>query len=634
MKTRFTVLVCLVVVAAAVASPNVNLDQAVQIVEKSLLPNGKDAAILKVWGPVGEGTEIRAGQELVMVAPADGYVIYIDDYPTANLFHPVRYAFVACQKGEVTVVNSDRPPLNYSDYQTIRTAIGEILDSVQNRRAPLPMNPPPPTRSNRWAVLMSGGYAQYSNYPRYWNDLSNIYITLAWTYGFADDHIIVLCSDGTNPSPDQSNGQNSNPDLDGDGDGDIMYPCVLSMVDAVFDSLAGLLTADDLLFIFTTDHGSSNGGWNAVQNLWNLEELTDAHFASLLDALPPCQIVCTLEPCYSGGFLDNVVVPPGPRVASSACRYDQLSWAMPPDYVYDTYVFHWTAAVKGEDAYGVAADADYNGDGVVTMDEAYLYAETHDQSSEDPQYNDEPRGIGAQISLWPAGPPPSMTITLTPYGTPIQIPAGGGNFSYNVEVINNEATAVNFNVWVDVTLPSGTNYGPVVGPVNLDLTGGGSLARDRNQSVPANAPAGVYSYNAYVGMSSSMVYDQDSFTFEKLPAGDGSGVGNWENTGQSFSGLLGNGNVLNPGRTYDLRANYPNPFNPATTITYSLQKTTKVRLSVYDVSGCLVATLVDGWREAGTHEVVFDASGVASGIYVYRLASEDFQGSGKMVLMK
>ncbi|MBC8204598.1 MAG: T9SS type A sorting domain-containing protein, partial [FCB group bacterium] len=261
-----------------------------------------------------------------------------------------------------------------------------------------------------WAVLMNGGHNSSNNHVRYWNDISNIYIALNSVYGFADDKIIVLCSDGRNPAPDQSNGQNSDPDLDGDGDEDINYPCVLAAIDAVFDSLSDILTESDKLFIFSTDHGSSDGGWSTHFNLWNEESLFDWHFAELLEALPQCEIICTFEPCYSGGFLDDVVVPPGPIVASSACRHDQVSWAMPPNYMYDTYVFHWTAAVKGEDAYGVPVNADYNGDGIVTMDEAFRYAEIHDTSNEDPQYSDYPLNVGAGLSLWPTSAGPFLTV--------------------------------------------------------------------------------------------------------------------------------------------------------------------------------------------------------------------------------
>jgi hypothetical protein len=245
---------------------------------------------------------------------------------------------------------------------------------------------------------MNGGYNQGNNHVRYWNDLSNIYIALNHGYGFPDENIIVLCSDGLDPAPDQSNGQNSNPDLDGDGDDDIMYSCVLSNIDMVFADLANNLTEANELFIFQTDHGSSSGGWNTVFNLWNYEELTDAHFAELLETLPDCEIICTFEPCFSGGFLDDIVVPPGPIVASSACRHDEYSWAM-NNLEYDEYVFHWTAAVNWEDAYGEPVDADYNEDGIITMDEAFIYAETHDVQPEDPQYGDYPENLGSNISL-------------------------------------------------------------------------------------------------------------------------------------------------------------------------------------------------------------------------------------------
>ena len=410
MRTYLLLLLCSLLAASALALPVIDSEQAVRLVEETLLSQGRDEVVIQVWGPVPPMTEIRGTKGLVMVAPAEGYVVYIDDYPTANLFHPVRYAFVDAATGEVTAVAAKSPPDNYRDYRMVETAIGRILQAAKNRRAPRPDTDPPPLRSDRWAVLMNGGYNSSNNHVRYWNDLSNIYIALNAVYGFNEYRIIVLCSDGLDPSPDQSNGQNSDPDLDGDGDDDINYPCVLSVVDALFAELANLLTEDDKLFIFATDHGGSDGGWNTHFNLWNQEEITDAHFASLLDALPQCEIICTFEPCYSGGFLDDVVVPPGPRVASSACRHDQVSWAMPPNYEYDTYVFHWTAAVKGEDAYGVPVNADYNGDGAVTMNEAFRYAEIHDQSNEEPQYDDYPLDVGMGISLWPTGTGPFLVV--------------------------------------------------------------------------------------------------------------------------------------------------------------------------------------------------------------------------------
>ena len=68
-----------------------------------------------------------------------------------------------------------------------------------------------------------------------------------------------------------------------------------------------------------------------------------------------------------------------------------------------------------------------------------------------------------------------------------------------------------------------------------------------------------------------------------------------------------------------LGPNYPNPFNPATTITFQLSAISNVTLKVYDILGREVATLADGIVEAGKHEATFDGSNLASGIYFARL---------------
>ncbi len=391
------------------ATPHIsNADEAANYI-MNVVPINFDDVLFYVWGPVSEGEKIFSTKNYIMDAPEDGYVFYIDLYPRANLFHPVKYIFLSESSKEYTIKDAISPPLNFADYQMIETEIGKLFSSVQNKRAPIPNIENSPLikdkSDKRWAVLMNGGYSMGSNHVRYWNDLSNIYIALTYVYGYLDENIIVLCSDGLDSAPDQSNGQNSDPDLDNDGDDDIMYSCILSNVDMVFEELANILTEKSELFIFTTDHGSSNGGWDTLFNLWNMEELTDAHFAELLDALPNCEIVCTFEPCFSGGFLDDVVIPPGPIVASSACRHDEYSWAM-SNLEYDEYVFHWTAAVKGEDAYGEPVDADFNQDGFITMDEAFIYAEENDAQPESPQYGDYPENIGAEITLWPGSEPP------------------------------------------------------------------------------------------------------------------------------------------------------------------------------------------------------------------------------------
>ena len=85
---------------------------------------------------------------------------------------------------------------------------------------------------------------------------------------------------------------------------------------------------------------------------------------------------------------------------------------------------------------------------------------------------------------------------------------------------------------------------------------------------------------------------------------------------------------------FQLQQNYPNPFNPSTTITFSLPHSTNTSLKVFDMLGREVATLVDGYMAAGSHEVHFNATSLASGIYYYKLTSGNFTEVKKMMLVK
>ncbi|MHC1736586.1 MAG: T9SS type A sorting domain-containing protein [Ignavibacteriaceae bacterium] len=85
---------------------------------------------------------------------------------------------------------------------------------------------------------------------------------------------------------------------------------------------------------------------------------------------------------------------------------------------------------------------------------------------------------------------------------------------------------------------------------------------------------------------------------------------------------------------FDLRQNYPNPFNPGTLIVYSLGFSGNVTLKLYDLLGNEVALLVNEQKGPGTYEVKFDASGLASGTYIYRLVAGNFVSTKKMVVLK
>src|SRR5690606_21521107 len=90
---------------------------------------------------------------------------------------------------------------------------------------------------------------------------------------------------------------------------------------------------------------------------------------------------------------------------------------------------------------------------------------------------------------------------------------------------------------------------------------------------------------------------------------------------------------------YALYANYPNPFNPATTISFAVPRVSQVRLEVINILGQKVRLLVDKELSAGQHQVLWDGkdesgADAPSGVYLYRLKADDFTETRKMVLMK
>ncbi len=285
-------------------------------------------------------------------------------------------------------------------------------------------------------------------------------------------------------------------------------------------------------------------------------------------------------------------------------------------------------AYQGDDVYlgYIPAQPDYS------VVEYYLHAEDETGRRENHPY------IGApdphSFMVVPAGYVPDMSVALTyNYGSPV--PAGGGFINFDVFLQNNETSSINFDLWIEippqVTPPSVPNR-------NLTFPGGFSITRPgMNWPIPASWPAGNYDMVWNIGeLAITTAWATDSFSFSKSADDDGSGYTLWEVEGdpldQLFEGVdIAESNILNE---FILHGNYPNPFNPTTTINYQLSSISHVTLDVYDLTGRMVAQLVDGTREAGQHEVTFDASDLSSGVYIYQLEAGDYHAIGKMVLMK
>ena len=182
-----------------------------------------------------------------------------------------------------------------------------------------------------------------------------------------------------------------------------------------------------------------------------------------------------------------------------------------------------------------------------------------------------------------------------------------------------------FFVWARDRFPDGTYTAPTLGPLTINPPIGVSISRLRVQNVPATWPAGIHWYIAYANPTFSYpTVDADSFPWTKSTDFDlGPVVLDASCYGEPFPGEQSLMASVPSGLRLGVS---PNPFNPTTTITFALKDRSFARLSVYDVLGREVATLVNGELSAGNHSVVFKTEGLASGVYLYRLTATSSSG--------
>ena len=109
--------------------------------------------------------------------------------------------------------------------------------------------------------------------------------------------------------------------------------------------------------------------------------------------------------------------------------------------------------------------------------------------------------------------------------------------------------------------------------------------------------------------------------------------GNWAISTVDITGIF-TGDKSQQVVNYQLRQNYPNPFNPSTTISYQILSKSYVEIELYNILGERVKTLFSGDREAGNYTVNLDGSDLPSGVYYYRLVTEDFVDTKKCLLLK
>ena len=111
----------------AATEPKTDNDEIAQYILDQLSYDENEKLLYYVWGPVSQGDTILTTKGPLFEIPCQGYVMYIDLYPTANLFHPVQYVFLAQQTKELIVFDAKSPPLNFHDYILIDTPFSRLL---------------------------------------------------------------------------------------------------------------------------------------------------------------------------------------------------------------------------------------------------------------------------------------------------------------------------------------------------------------------------------------------------------------------------------------------------------------------------------------------------------------------------
>jgi hypothetical protein len=188
---------------------------------------------------------------------------------------------------------------------------------------------------------------------------------------------------------------------------------------------------------------------------------------------------------------------------------------------------------------------------------------------------------------------------------------------------------------ISVSTNRGTSWSQVLADVNVQ-----KMTRD--QHLPnvwyAAAQGGIYrSVNGGVGwqLYTDSLPSPNLVDIRKDPHSDTLYVATSDlGVYKVFDVTVGVQEQLRTPVVYHLYQNYPNPFNPTTSITFDLSRRSHATLTVYDLLGREIATLVDDIRESGRHRVDFQATHFASGVYLYRLRADGFLQTRKMVLQK
>jgi len=421
------------------------------------------------------------------------------------------------------------------------------------------------------------------------NDGASLYMT-DWTAGSIDNYIYKV-----NPGTGAIEGQIPGPS---DWPGGIAFDGTYFWIT---DYLSGMVIfkVDQLGNVIASYPIAYSLYWAGVA--WDGQYVYFGNTAGTIYKLDPT----------TGAVIGNYPVPSGQ--ISGLCYYDGFFYYSDSD----NYMIHKMdtnfTIVESSPAYLPNWLAD------VTVLNGYLWNVDH---------------TAANVNYYDLGAaPPDFDVNLT-YVSGSPVPAGGGNLFFDIFVQYNGTVPINYDAWLAVEYEGGPPTTVVLRALTNYMPGWVINRPNTSFPVPGAYAAGNYMHYGRVGDEPGVVWQEDGFPWVKSGASDGSNFQPFPVAGADdpFDTIDKSGSILPTENT--LIEAYPNPFNPTTAISIQLSAFSHVTLSIYDVTGSNVATLIDGYRNAGAYKSTFDATNLPSGIYFARVMSGDFVQTQKLVLMK
>ncbi len=226
----------------------------------------------------------------------------------------------------------------------------------------------------------------------------------------------------------------------------------------------------------------------------------------------------------------------------------------------------------------------------------------------------------------------TVGITMVLMYPPLMLPPGGGLVEFELHLEYRYGVRLeNLDAWTEIVLPDRRRVGPLLFRSGINLPQGASIVRRLAQIIPGYAPPGTLTLYGYIGVYPDSILGDDSVQFEKMivyPDFEdytGWACSGWDDKDET-SAIRHSEFILHPCS--------PNPFNPATTLSFTLPNAADISLTVYDIQGGAVARLADGWMTAGTHEIAFDGANLPSGVYLTQFRAGNYTKTQKLLLLK